>query len=248
MIGRHLFAACLAMSWLGVATYIAAPGDLPYTNGAGRGGVVRARVLPLLGCTGLFLALVELWALGHFQAWTAIAALGMMAGLLQWKKSMWDGDLVVELGSYAPTSACLLGYTIAYALTADPDPERVGWEAACGVLGAIFTLNGLMKWTQGGRNWFSARGLALLVAERAYVGAPWALRARRGLVSRPALCASLSIGAALLESAGFLFWIPALRVPLAAAWIVMLSGFGLFLGYAELEFMLLAFALAWNAG
>jgi hypothetical protein len=209
----------------------------------------RARLPALVVLTGIFVTAVELWVFDVEQVWAGLVILGLLAGVRQWEKSLWPRNIVVSLGKYVPTAACLLGYTVAFALTSSTEPEQVGWEAACGVFGGILTLNGITKWHQGGWRWFNSQGLGLLVAERAYTTRqPIARRARRWLVANPLWCVALSGGTAVIDSVGFLFWVPALRAPLAALTFCILWGFVVFLGYFPVEFMVLVLTLAGNAG
>ncbi len=247
-MGRHLFVVCMCLSWLMTLSAVAAPTEWMYTKGGGNGRIQWARVPILTVLTIVFGLLVYAWHQHMHEVATGLGILAIQVGARQWEKSLWHSDIVVSLGKYVPTSACLLGYTVAYGLTASDDPERVGWEAAIGVMGGIFTINGITKWYRGGLRWFGNQGIALLVVERSYTGRGFARRARRWLVSSPFWCIVLSAGTALLETGGVLLWIPEFRVPVSSAIVGVLLGFALFLGYLESEWVLLVIALALSAG
>lgn len=150
-------------------------------------------------------------------AWASLL-LGMMAGVRQLERRVWHDDIVVKLGKYVPAAAALLGHSLARGALllldrAPAEAEAAGWEAACGVLGGAFFLAGLAKLRESGFDWVPARHEALLIAERAYSGAPALRWLRRRVAATPWLCLAAGLYGFYGEFLGLLF---ALRACVAA--------------------------------
>ena len=120
-----------------------------------------------------------------------------------------------------------------------------GWEAACGVIAAAYGLAGLDKARESGAAaWTEARNTALLIAERSYAGPMWLQRLRQAAARTPWLCRITALYGFYGEFAASLFVFPPARWPVALAMTAMQAGIILFLGYVEMEWILLMLALA----
>jgi len=242
-----LFGVCMLLSWGMTVSHLLSRGASIYTDGPFRAfrrpGVPRA--VALLGGT-----LVMLGAIASFVLWqssvAAVIFLVVLGLYRQWERSQWPGDIVVNLGKYVPTAtvlvAFLLGRWVAMALSVE-DPDHLGWQAACGAMGATFTLAALSKWKEAGAAWFRGTGLQLLISERAWLVPEPVRGLRAAFGASPRLCTAMSIGAFGLEAFGFLFGVPQLRWVFFGLAATMLLGFWILLGYWEIEWGLVVLAL-----
>ena len=80
---------------------------------------------------------------------------------------LWSGNLVVRLGKYAPSAACLLVYLVGYALAPlfGVSSSGLGVDLACGALGAAWCITGWKKLQLSGVRWMSTQSIGLLIAE-----------------------------------------------------------------------------------
>ncbi len=246
--GRWLFCACLAISWLDSLGNAFSSESLPYTRGIRlTPGAPGRRSWALGAATAAFAAALAGFAQRRAQAVCGLAALGLLAWLRREEISRWPGEEVVRLGKYFPSAACLAGYLAAYlACAARPAAyrEAAGWEAACGVLAGAYAISAWMKWKEAGREWFSSANMGLLIAERAHDKPAWLAPARLFVASSPRLCVALAAAGLGLEALALGFVAPPLRWPFAAASALFQALIAVFLGYVELEWILIVAVLA----
>lgn len=254
-LGQGLFALCLLHSWANSTAHVMYPHEQVYSSGFDlllRRPTGRGLALALIG-TPLFVAAT--WA--FFSAplpllWAGLL-LAMMAGVRHLERRVWHDEIVIKLGKYVPAAAALLGHSLARGglLLLDHPPaeaEAAGWEAACGVLGGAFFLAGLAKLRETGFDWVRARHQALLIAERAYSGAPALRWLRRRVAATPWLCLAAGIYGFYGEFFGLLFAVPWARWPVAIFSVALQVGITVLLGYVELEWLLILIALALLSG
>jgi hypothetical protein len=177
------------------------------------------------------------------------AGLVLIAGIAlgrQIEKCQWSGDKVIRLGNYFPAASCLLAFLAARHLAGGSQAHRdaCGWEAACGVLGACFTIAGFAKHRKAGWAWTRGSNMGLLIAERSDEGPAWLRSIRWSVVGMPALCTAFAVASLLAEDGGFLFLVPQARWGFAALATGMYAGIWLLLGYVELDWIALTLALA----
>ncbi|MFZ5482337.1 MAG: hypothetical protein ACOZNI_36585 [Myxococcota bacterium] len=253
--GLWLLGAGLLLSWANSALHVLLSDRPFYLLSArlfdGRVRAARAAVLAVLslGYGGLVVAFVRAGASERL----AVAILACLVAIRQWEIAQWQGDLVVRLGKYVPTAACLAGWLVAQPIlrasgVGEGEAWRLGWDAACGVMAGVYVLAGIAKLRESGPEWAKARHQALLVAERAYFG-PRPLRALRLAVARSrassAVVGAVGLG---LELGAVAFLVPSLRPGLAGAIVAMHLGFFVLLGYVELEWTVVLLAITLLAG
>lgn len=246
-LGEGLFGAALMLSWANSALHILWS-DRPFYMHSARvlqGRAPRAGVIGLL--TLAFTPLVVWFTIA--QDWrAALPILASIAAIRRWEIAQWPDNIVVRLGKYAPAAASLLAWLCTRAVGglfgADPtETARLGWNAACGVIGGAYLLAAIAKVREAGWVWMHPRYQALLVAERAFSG-PRLLRGLRWAVARSTFVSSaMGITGMLVEFGGALFVVPELRPAVAAAVVALHIGFVVLLGYIELEWVLVVIAI-----
>jgi hypothetical protein len=253
--GAALFAVCLVHSWANSATHVLYPHEQIYSSGFSlltRRPTGLGLAVTLLGTPLFIYACWAFFSAPHPLVWAGLL-LGMMAGVRQLERRVWHDDIVVKLGKYVPAAAALLGHSVARGalLLLDRPPaeaEAAGWEAACGVLGGAFFLAGLAKLRESGFDWVRARHQALLIAERAYSGAPALRWLRRRVAATPWLCLAAGLYGFYGEFLGLLFAFSWARWPVAVFSVALQIGITVLLGYVELEWLLILIALALLSG
>lgn len=249
-LGRGLFGCCLGLSWTNSLTQAASAHRLVYERVDLRVPVSRRVVLGATAASVLFVVVLASFVRGFWVGTSGLVLVALLAAMRHVETRQWPGNLVVELGKYVPTLACLCAFLVVYAATsgmAAAQREDCGWAAACGVGAACYALAGWAKLRTPG--WADAQHLQLLIAERSYRGSAWSRALRRWVAARVSLCGAL--GAVSLWGeivGGILFLWPEARLWVAVAMAAMHVGIFLFLGYFEPEWILLLFALAWVTG
>ena len=246
LIGRHVFALGLILSWMNSAIHTVTPRAQPYTRGLSWPRLRGSGLLPLGLSTLIFLTLAEAFALGWTLEWTGLGLLTMIAGIRHFEVRTWADNRVLELGKYAPTGVALFGYQVGYWLTWSHETsyrEAVGWEVAAGMLAAAWFLTGWHKVRLAGKDWFSQRAVVLLIAERVHrsKGRIRALRLR--LLRSPKACQVAGGAGVIAELACALYVFPSMRIPITVVVEGLLLSVFLFLGYFELEWMLVMIAV-----
>ena len=251
MIGEALFGAALMASWTNSAVHVAA-GDRPIyaestrgvrpSVGWGRLGILAALTL---GFFCLVYAFVTAGALRWAPGVGALVALGVVR---RFEIAAWPGDIVVRLGKYAPSAACLLGWLVAYGVARGrgaslSHAEKWGFEAAAGVLASVYVLAGIAKLRESGWGWVRARQHALLIAERAYTGPGWVRGVRLWVARSRGLCALVGLAGLFIELGAVAYLWPDARPMVAVLVIGLHGGFKLLLGYSEPELIFLWVAL-----
>jgi hypothetical protein len=247
-IGLVVFGLCLVGAVVSNVMHLIDPRAMGYTRGP-LSVIYRPgwpRLAALVAGAVLSVTLAVLFVIDWHRF--LVGPLYLVVGSLyrQWERAQWQGDIVVEFGKYAPAAATLLGYLVGSGiatLTEHSDPEWAGWQAACGVLGACFTLSAFSKWQEARWRWFQGTGVQLLIAERALLVRGWRRRLRERVARSVAFTTFMSGGAFSLELLGFVFVIPELRVPFWIGGVGMLAGFFLFLGYFEIQWLLVLTAM-----
>lgn len=246
--GRILFGFCLMLSWANDTWHWVSPDEMPYSYGmaARRAPFPMKRLVPALLASVVMASLVFAFVIRWNQLWVAAAILAIMFGIRQLEVRTWDAPIVVKLGRYVPSAACLLAYLTVQLVVATDDPalaERYGWEGACGVMGASITVAGLEKFLRSGTAWFGHRGLGLMLAERTVLGPKPLRQLRAWIVASPALTATASVVGNVGEVFGFIFWFPSIRWFAGPFLVGMLGTIVLLLGYVEFEWLLVFVAL-----
>ena len=246
-IGPLLFGGCLALSWINSLTHIASAHRPIYSRAdfclAWRWDPSTKTAAAL---SVFFFIACAVFARGIRPGISGLAVFALLAAIRRIEISQWPDRIVVDLGKYVPTAAGLFGYLTAFWLMWWRPSQRAAcaWAAACGVAAASYALAGWSKHLTP--NWASGKHIGLLIAERSCRGHGWARALRRGVSSRLAVCgwfATLAVWGEVI--AGVLFLLPAMRVGVAIAMAALQAGIFILLGYAELEWVLLLFALSW---
>ncbi len=254
-LGLWLFAGGLVLSWANSALHVALPDRPLYAMSARmfKGRVSTLRLVTLGLASVGFVGLIALFLKQASPEWVALVILLVLLGIRRLEIIQWPDNIVVKLGKYVPSAACLLAWLIASVTlrwTGKPveDARALGWQAACGVMAGAYVLAAIAKLRQSGFSWAHPRYQALLVAERAFAGPRW-LRAVRLQAAR-SKAASTVIGFVGLfaEFLAVLFIVPAARPWVIALVIALHLGFILLLGYFEIEWILVLVAVATLAG
>lgn len=243
-IGIVLFGISLMLSWINSSFHVALP-DRPLYSPSPRifqGAAPKGRVLPVALAALPFTALTVLFVLDIARVWVGIALFVAMLAIRRAEIVQWKGDIVVRLGKYVPTAACLLAWLVAqpallFAGYAEEEARVLGWDAACGVMAGAYVLAGIAKLRESGVQWAESKYQALLVAERAFAG-PAIVRSTRLAVARSRF-ASRIVGIAGLatEFLAIGLVVPVLRPIVVALVLVLHAGFVVLLGYAEYEWV-----------
>lgn len=251
MIGPALFALALVASWGNSATHVVLS-DRPlyaFTTNV-MTMPIRTQRLAWAGVASVgFLAALWLWAASGWPRLGAAAVIAALLAIRQVETRQWPGQMVVRLGKYVPAASCLTGWLIVVTLTRtlgwdEPRSVAAGWEAAAGVMAALYPLAALSKLKLTGWRWMRAEHHALMIAERAYTGPMWVRRARSAGSRSWAVCAFVGTFGLLSEFACAAYIFPDARIAVTATVLALHAGIGLFLGYFEPEWLLVMIAIA----
>lgn len=248
--GRWLFALALVLSWANSALHVALPDRSMYAPNRRtfRGLPALGRVVPVALASLVYLALVVAFLRGIAEEVAAILILAAQASIRRIEIGRWPGDIVVRLGKYVPSAACLLAWLVGkFALRAlgfsEASARVLAWNASCGVMAAAYFLAGIAKYREAGIGWMNPQHQALLVAERAFAG-PAVLRSVRLFVVRSRFVSRwMGIVGFVGEFAAAAFVIPAARPAVLALIFAIHLGFVLLLGYFEPEWLVVMLAV-----
>ena len=246
LIGRILFAICLALSWMNSVTHIIQSDEMVYTRG------MQARVWHksawkyLFPTSIIFLLLCVAFTIEYFEVLSGVLIIAMIYWIRRWEISLWHNNIVVRLGKYSPSGSCLFVYLIGCIIGPyfDQDPQALGLEISCGALGAAWFLAGWKKIEYSGLQWMSRQTVGLLIAERVYIGHPLARGIRKQILKHPILLTIIGVLGLVLELIGPVFCFPELRMAYAIIINLLLAGTTFIFGYVEPEWMLIILALA----
>lgn len=237
-LGRYLFGVCLVASWYNHLRNVLTERRIAYDRGAVVGDA--SAHWPWVVATVPFIALVVAFCARSHELPVAIAILISLVAMRRRAIRAWDEDYVVALGKYVPSAAALSGYLVGKTIGGD---EAIGWEAAAGVLGAAYVLAAVAKHEQSGWRWGRATNAALLVAERAYGGAPSLFELRMWVVRSPRLCGAVAKASMAIEAAGVLYFVSSLRWAFTGVASALQLGIIVLLGYFEIEWILVIIAV-----
>jgi hypothetical protein len=248
--GRWLFGLALVLSWANSALHVALPDRSMYAPNRRtfRGLPALGRVLPLVLASLVYVALVVAFLRGVAEEAAALLILAALASIRRVEIGRWPGDLVVRLGKYAPSAACLLAWLVGKlalgALGWSQASARVlAWNASCGVMAAAYFLAGIAKYREAGIGWMNPQHQALLVAERAFAGPAVLRRMRLFIVRSRVMSRSMGIAGFVGEFAAAAFVFPAARPAVLALIFSLHLGFVLLLGYFEPEWLAVMLAV-----
>jgi hypothetical protein len=253
--GLGLFVVALILSWGNSAVHVALSDRPLYirTLRVFRGSAPGRKVAAMVAATLGFLGLIAAFVADFHLEWTALAIVASLAAIRRLEIRQWPSDIVVRLGKYVPSAACLLAWLVSQpilrALGFDQQTARhLGWNSSCGVLAGAYVLAAIAKVRESGWSWMHPRYQALLVAERAYAGLP-VFRGIRTIVasSRPA-AAVIGFAGFATELAAIAFVVPSARPAVVALVILLHAGFLVLLGYFEPEWVLAMIAVTLLAG
>ena len=251
LAGRILFGLCLFLSLGKVVFNTVGHERLMYWEGARFEllNVIRGSGMTLL-VSAIYATAAVLFCTGTMQPGAAVVLIVATALARRRYTAMWPGDTVVNLGFYQPSIIVLFGWLVGWALFwGHPDQLRAAWEGAIGVMAATYVMAAISKYREGGGlKWISARNMALLVAERSYAGWPWLRQLRRAAAASPGFMKASAFYGFWVEAAAVLYLVPEFRYPIANAALLLQGGILILLGYIELEWMIIMFALPLLAG
>jgi hypothetical protein len=250
-IGLWLFAFALLLSWTNSAVHVALSDRPLYAMSLNivRGKARPLRLAAILVASALYLGLLALFLMRVHPEIVAAVILLVLLGIRRLEIMQWHDDIVVRLGKYVPSAACLLGWLITSVVVQSLGKPRdiahaLGWQAACGVYGGAHVLAAIAKVRLSGFVWAHPRYQALLVAERAFTG-PALIRSFRLAVAKSKSASTVvgTMGFASEALAG-LFIVPVLRPVVIVLVLLLHLGFMLLLGYFELEWIVVMLAVA----
>ncbi len=232
VLGLALFAG-LANTWFHLL-YHRSPLYLDPLSLVGRHAAARPSWTQW-GTFALAITGVVAFASGKAPLLGGATALAAIYRLRRWEVATYPGDTVTRLGKYAPASALLMAWLLAYLLD-----KTHTWDAAAGVFAACYVLAAIAKVRETGWGWGRAENMSLLLAERGF-GRFGALRLR--LAQSRAACAVIGASGLGVEfaAAGFV-WAPA-RPGLAVGIVGFKALTWLLYGYFEPEWALTAAAI-----
>jgi hypothetical protein len=221
--------------------YHRVPVYLDPTTAVGDAAAVRLRA-PQLATALAGVGAIVAFAAGWWPELAGAVAIVATWRLYRWELGTYPGQLIVQLGKYAPAAATLLGFVVARLLARalGLDADARAWDAAAGVFGGCYVLAGIAKVRGSGWGWGRAEHMSVLLAERGF-GRWGALRLR--LAQSRAACAAIGWGGLLVELGGVAFvWAPA-RPGLAVGLVAFKAATWLLFGYFEPEWALVAVAI-----
>jgi hypothetical protein len=250
-LGLWLFALALLLSWTNSALHVALPDRPLYAMSP---NMFREKAsstrLVWIGFASLgFLALLYAFLQRIRPEWVAGAILLVLFGIRRLEIVQWHDDIVVRLGKYVPSAACLLGWLVTSVLLQSTGKPRevahaLGWQAACGVYAGAHVLAAIAKVRQSGLVWVHPRYQALLVAERAFAGPKLIRSIRLGVARSKRASAVVGTMGFASECLAGLFVIPDARLVVIALVLLLHLGFMVLLGYFELEWIVVMLAVA----
>lgn len=159
-------------------------------------------------------------------------------------------------GGEVPTHAKMLPAVVLFALLvgrflrrgqAEEERDRWGHALALGMVGALFTLSAISKWSAMGWAWTSGDVHALLIFERGVGEVGLLADLRVWMAHQPGLCGLFAAGTLLVESTGCLLIFPATRRAWVLAAVAVLLGFMVLPGVGmNLSWILVLCALVWS--
>ena len=246
LLARMLWGIGLMLSWWISMTWIVHTNDMLYNRSVLGRLFFDKRRRAFIPATLIYALCVGCFVFEVFPFASVCAVIGWVLWIRHREKKLWDGNLVVRLGKYAPSAACLLVYLVGTAIAPwiGLDAHTLGIDLACGALGGAWFITGWKKLQLSGIRWMSKESIGLLIAERAYIGHPTLRRMRRGIVRSPALLLFIGILGIAIELAGLAFCVPSLRLTYAISIDIFLVGIAILLGYVEPEWVIIILALA----
>lgn len=196
---------------------------------------------------GLFFATaIAAWVAEIQPNAAALTTIGILLWFRRKEQQEWPGELVVSLGSYAPSAMCLVGVCLGrglWRLGILPHSSD-GWHISAGMLGFGWALMGINKIRQSGFRWMSSGTMALFVAERTTVGSAPARRVRRWLMNSPNALGLMGGLGLFGELFGLAFCFPELRWAYASFTMVFFLINWIILGFFEPEWALVMVVIA----
>lgn len=212
----------------------------------------RSLQMAISATLGLILVVpLILFGLDRHAVPSAVAILGILIAIRRLEIAQWPNNIVVDLGRYVPAAACLSAWLVVQLLLRGHEAavrERIGWNAAVGVMGAAYTMAGVTKVREAGFRWARPSNIALLLYERSWSGPQWQRALRRALASRPVLCGLGATAALWLELMAWLVVVPDLRWAIVGAATGLQVSITVTLGYFEPEWIAVFIAVALLAG
>jgi len=241
-VGRWLLVFGLGFCYLNSALRYLSRDLLHYWKGF-QATRLNPRSLQMAIAGALGLAIVPpliLFGADRFPVASAVWILGILIVIRRLEIAQWPDNIVVDLGRYVPAAACLSAWLVVQLLLWGEDVavrERIGWNAAVGVMGAAYTMAGVTKVREAGFRWARPSNIALLLFERSYSGPRWQRALRRFLAARPLLCGAGATVALWIELLAWGIVVPELRAPVVVAATGLQASITLTLGYFEPEWI-----------
>jgi len=146
-------------------------------------------------------------------------------------------------------AVALLGLLLGPLVQRGEGDERqleAGRQLALGMVGAMFTLSALSKWTAMGWGWTDGEIHALLIFERGVGETGLLAEARLWMGHHPDVCGLFAAATLIVESTGALLLFPRTRRPWIVAAVALLVGFMVLPGVGmNLGWILVLVALGW---
>jgi hypothetical protein len=196
----------------------------------------------------LFLGCISGFIIEKYERCTGFIMIVMLAigehiGLAQWEGSSGSNRALIlpAMG----TLAYLLQKIWSERKGLDKESATVqGVHAACGIIGAGYTLSAISKLRFSGLEWLSSTTLATHITIHSYNGEPWLRGIRLMVADNTLLCSFFALGTIILEGGGILFLLPRLRPILAVGISLMHISIALFTGLYHFDWMFIAVGFA----
>ena len=220
--------------------------EMPYSRGVGEALRQPKRWLPWCpSILALGIATVA-WVYAFLPYVSGLAVIALILVFRRADQRGWPVGTVKRLGQYSPGAGVVLALLLGRAIhehlgLAD---EQLGWHIAAGIVSYSWTICGVNKLRQSGLAWVGSDNIALLLAERAYLGPPARDQLLRWFLGQPRwlnLMGGVGLGA---ELAGVMFCVPALRMGYALSIVVLMTLNFVIWGFIEFEWALIGLAVA----
>jgi hypothetical protein len=182
--------------------------------------------------------------------WTGGMAMAMLYWVRAFEQGGWSGTIVKTLGVYSPSAVCMMALLLGDLLYQQMGlgSARNGWDISAGILATSWVLCGVNKLRQSGFSWMGSHNIALLLAERSYLGPAIGRSLRKFALRRPRLLVLVGVVGLMFELLAVLFCIPDLRWGFSIAVALFMLVNYLLLGFIEPEWGLVMIAVAAGSG
>ena len=257
-LGRWTFALSALAAWMSLGRILRVDG-IPYPRGLSALVDLSWLVTPaaalvttvLFGACALVFARARSGALAAAAVMSALLALGTHLFA-----SQWPGDAGSNRATSLPGASLaalvlvtlVAGRGVRGASRDERARERLGVDAAAGIVAASYALAGLSKLSGSGVGWAMGQNLAMHIASHAFYGVAWLRPLRESVAEQLWLCTALGVATLVIECSFVLFVLRPMRLAYAALGSAMHLGIGAIMGLHHYDWMLGMLGVAlWSA-